>query len=164
MPTTWKRRKIKGKTEARETVSRAQTVAVSYTHLDVYKRQILEAGESVAREPVYSQTAASHDGADYGGTYAEVNLTAQHLFFYKDGQKILESDFVSGNVSKGHTTCLLYTSIINTPNNPTGVVYSAGTLARMADILRERQTQLGTDIVLISDEPYRELALSLIHI
>ena len=31
--------------------------------------------------------------------------------------------------------------IINTPNNPTGVVYSAGTLARMADILRERQTQ-----------------------
>ena len=61
--------------------------------------RILEAGE-----PVYSQTAASHDGADYGGTYAEVNLTAQHLFFYKDGQKILESDFVSGNVSKGHTT------------------------------------------------------------
>ena len=33
-----------------------------------------------------------------------MNLTAQHLFFYKDGQKILESDFVSGNVSKGHTT------------------------------------------------------------
>ena len=47
---------------------------------------------------------------------------------------------------------------ICSPNNPTGVVYSAGTLARMADILRERQTQLGTDIVLISDEPYRELA------
>ena len=66
--------------------------------------RILEAGESFVREPVYSQTAASHDGADYGGTYAEVNLTAQHLFFYKDGQKILESDFVSGNVSKGHTT------------------------------------------------------------
>ena len=66
--------------------------------------RILEAGESVVREPVYSQTAASHDGADYGGTYAEVNLTAQHLFFYKDGQKILESDFVSGNVSNGHTT------------------------------------------------------------
>ena len=30
----------------------------------------------------------------------EVNLTAQHLFFYKDGKRILESDFVSGNVSK----------------------------------------------------------------
>ena len=50
------------------------------------------------------QTAASHDGPDYGSTYAEVNLTAQHLIFYKDGQKVLESDFVSGNVSRGHTT------------------------------------------------------------
>lgn len=65
---------------------------------------ILEAGENVTREPVYAQTAASHDGPDYGNTYAEVNLTAQHMFFYKDGQKILESDFVSGNVSRGHTT------------------------------------------------------------
>lgn len=65
---------------------------------------VLEAGESVTREPVYSQTAASHDGPDYGNTYAEVNLTAQHLILYKDGEKILESDFVSGNVSRGHTT------------------------------------------------------------
>lgn len=65
---------------------------------------ILEAGESVTREPVYMQTAASHDGPDYGNTYAEVNLTAQHLILYKDGEKVLESDFVSGNVSRGHTT------------------------------------------------------------
>lgn len=48
--------------------------------------------------------------------------------------------------------------IINTPNNPTGVVYSAETLTRMADIMRAKQQELGTDIVLISDEPYRELA------
>ena len=48
--------------------------------------------------------------------------------------------------------------IINTPNNPTGVVYSADTLTRMADILRAKQQEFGTDIVLISDEPYRELA------
>lgn len=66
--------------------------------------RILESGESVTREPAYSQTAASHDGPDYGNTYAEVNLTAQRLFFYKDGQLVLESDFVSGNASKGHTT------------------------------------------------------------
>lgn len=46
----------------------------------------------------------AHDGNDYGNTYVEVNLTAQHLFMYKEGQKILESDFVSGNVSKGYTT------------------------------------------------------------
>ena len=48
--------------------------------------------------------------------------------------------------------------IINTPNNPTGVVYSAGTLERMADILRAKEKEYGTAIVLISDEPYRELA------
>ena len=64
----------------------------------------LLAGEPVVREPVYMQTAASREGNDYGTTYAEVNLTAQHLFFYKDGKKILESDFVSGNQSRGYTT------------------------------------------------------------
>lgn len=48
--------------------------------------------------------------------------------------------------------------IINTPNNPTGVVYSAETLARLADILRAKEEELKTAIVLISDEPYRELA------
>lgn len=65
---------------------------------------LLEAGESVTREPVYSQTAASHGTPDYGNSYVEVNLTAQHLFLYKDGEKILESDFVSGNVSRNYTT------------------------------------------------------------
>lgn len=48
--------------------------------------------------------------------------------------------------------------IINTPNNPTGVVYSEATLARIGEILREKETEFGTTIVLISDEPYRELA------
>ena len=65
---------------------------------------VLAAGESTTREPVYSQTAASHKAPDYGNSYVEVNLTAQHLFLYKDGEKILESDFVSGNVSKNYTT------------------------------------------------------------
>lgn len=64
----------------------------------------LAEGKDVTKEPAYAQKAASHDGNDYGNTYAEVNLTAQHMFFYKDGKKILESDFVSGNVSKGYTT------------------------------------------------------------
>ena len=66
--------------------------------------EILHSGESQTREPVYSQTAASHDGPDYGDTYVEINLTAQHLYFYKDGKLIVESDFVSGNESKGWST------------------------------------------------------------
>ena len=48
--------------------------------------------------------------------------------------------------------------IINTPNNPTGVIYSDETLTRLADILRAKSAEFGTEIVLISDEPYRELA------
>ncbi len=64
----------------------------------------LEAGESVVREPVYSQRANSHGETDYGDSYVEINLTAQHLFLYKDGKLIVESDFVSGNVAKGHST------------------------------------------------------------
>ena len=48
--------------------------------------------------------------------------------------------------------------IVNTPNNPTGVVYSEDTIRRMAAILEAKQKEYGTDIYLISDEPYRELA------
>lgn len=47
--------------------------------------------------------------------------------------------------------------IINSPNNPTGVVYSEATIIKLSDILREKQKEYGTDIYLVSDEPYREL-------
>ena len=50
-------------------------------------------------------------------------------------------------------TCVL----INTPNNPTGVVYSADTLTRMAAILTEKSAQYGHNIFLVSDEPYRDI-------
>ena len=48
--------------------------------------------------------------------------------------------------------------IVNTPNNPTGVVYSEETIQKMVAILEAKQKEFGTDIYLISDEPYRELA------
>lgn len=47
--------------------------------------------------------------------------------------------------------------LINTPNNPSGAVYSAQTLEKLAGILREKQKEYGHDIFLISDEPYREI-------
>ena len=47
--------------------------------------------------------------------------------------------------------------IVNSPNNPTGVVYSEDTIRRMAAILEEKEKAFGRDIYLISDEPYREL-------
>lgn len=48
--------------------------------------------------------------------------------------------------------------IVNTPNNPTGVVYSEETIKNLAQILEEKQREFGTSIYLIADEPYRELA------
>lgn len=48
--------------------------------------------------------------------------------------------------------------IVNTPNNPTGVVYSEDTIREMAEILEQKQQEYGTAIYLIADEPYRELA------
>lgn len=47
--------------------------------------------------------------------------------------------------------------IINTPNNPTGVVYSAKTMQAVGEILEKKQQEIGHDIYLVSDEPYREL-------
>ncbi len=47
--------------------------------------------------------------------------------------------------------------IINTPNNPTGVVYSEETLKRLQEILEKAEERIGHSIYVISDEPYREL-------
>lgn len=65
---------------------------------------MIERGESGERTPVYHQTAAAYGTPDYGNTYVEINLTAQHLFVYQDGELKTESDFVSGNSSRGYDT------------------------------------------------------------
>ena len=48
--------------------------------------------------------------------------------------------------------------LINSPNNPSGAVYSAETLRQMADMLLQKEKEFGHEIWLISDEPYREIA------
>ena len=47
--------------------------------------------------------------------------------------------------------------LINSPNNPTGVVYSEKTIAALSDILEKKQKEFGNPIYLVTDEPYREL-------
>ncbi|MGV8983908.1 pyridoxal phosphate-dependent aminotransferase [Clostridium sp.] len=47
--------------------------------------------------------------------------------------------------------------IINSPNNPTGIIYSEKVIQDLAELLREKEEELGTSIYLISDEPYREI-------
>lgn len=48
--------------------------------------------------------------------------------------------------------------IINTPNKPTGVIYSSESLTKMAEVLRKKEAEYKTSIYLISDEPYKEIA------
>ncbi len=47
--------------------------------------------------------------------------------------------------------------VINSPNNPGGVVYGEEVIRRLAAVLEKKQKEFGTDIYLIADEPYREL-------
>lgn len=50
--------------------------------------------------------------------------------------------------------------LVNTPNNPSGVVYSSTTLKRLADVLTRKSEEYGHTIYLISDEPYREIVFA----
>ena len=50
--------------------------------------------------------------------------------------------------------------LINTPNNPSGIVYSTETIRKLAEVLAKAQETYGHDIYIISDEPYREIVFS----
>lgn len=68
-------------------------------------KQILEdlaGGVPVSREPVYEQRAVQSGLDDIGDTYVEIDYTNQHMWYYKEGELVLESDIVSGNVSRGN--------------------------------------------------------------
>lgn len=54
--------------------------------------------------------------------------------------------------------------IINSPNNPTGAVYTEDDIKKLAEILEKKQAEYGTSIYLFSDEPYREIAFKGINI
>lgn len=72
---------------------------------DKEKAQIyedLEKGGSISREPVYSQTAKKHGANDIGSTYVEIDYTNQHLWYYKKGELVVETDIVSGNLSRNN--------------------------------------------------------------
>ncbi len=47
--------------------------------------------------------------------------------------------------------------LINSPNNPSGIVYSTETIKRLAEILKKKSEEFGHTIYLISDEPYRDI-------
>lgn len=68
--------------------------------------------EVIEKEPSYSQKAFIHDKNDIGNTYVEINITKQHLWFYKDGKLIAQGSVVTGNPNNGNAT-VLGTHMIN---------------------------------------------------
>ena len=66
--------------------------------------EIVKNGQDVTKEPEYSQTAKSSDSNDIGNTYVEINMTKQHLWFYKNGSLVVEGDVVTGNASTNTLT------------------------------------------------------------
>lgn len=64
----------------------------------------IRSGETIEREPVYSQKAGAHNSSDVGNTYVEVSISAQHMWYYKDGNLVVSSDVVTGNPNRGNGT------------------------------------------------------------
>ena len=65
---------------------------------------LLNSKQSVEKEPEYTQKGIADINNDIGNTYVEINLSGQHLYFYKDKALITEGDIVSGNVINGNAT------------------------------------------------------------
>ena len=66
--------------------------------------EAIKQGEESTREPIYSQDAVSREKDDIGNTYVEIDMTKQHLWFYKDGSLIVEGDVVTGNAANNWST------------------------------------------------------------
>ena len=64
----------------------------------------IKKGEKVTKEPVYSQDAISREKDDIGNTYVEIDMSKQHLWFYKNGSLIVEGDVVTGNAANNWST------------------------------------------------------------
>jgi len=83
-----------------------------------------------------------------------VNLTGAQL-------RVVPADFTGFQINFEAFEQMLsekvHAVLINTPNNPSGVAYSAKTLRRLADTLLAKEKEIGHEIWLISDEPYREI-------
>ena len=66
--------------------------------------EAIKSGYRGERTPVYKSEGAVRGENDYGDDYVEIDLTSQHVWVYKDGKVVTESDCVSGNISKNNGT------------------------------------------------------------
>lgn len=135
-------------------VSAEQGVAVSAAHvimtcgaaggINALFRAVLEPGDEVLCPAPYFVEYGFY-AENHGGVLR--SAPARPLTFE------LDADALAGNITE-RTRCVL----INSPNNPTGRVYSRQELDTLADVLRRASARFGRPILLISDEPYRFLA------
>lgn len=65
---------------------------------------IIKQGKTIEKEPTYTQTALANGDNDMGKTYVEIDLAAQHLWFYKNGALVVQGDIVTGNVNLNDAT------------------------------------------------------------
>lgn len=70
---------------------------------EAIKEAILK-GEDVTMEPVYYAVASTRGSSDIGNSYVEIDLNNQHVYVYKDGLMVLETDCVSGRPTNGNQT------------------------------------------------------------
>lgn len=66
----------------------------------------IEHGQTIMKEPLYTQKALARGDDDIGDTYVEVNITRQHIWYYKQGKLIAQGDVVTGCKSKNTPTFL----------------------------------------------------------
>lgn len=76
-------------------------------------------GEVATREPAYAQTAASHSAQDWGTTFIEVDLSAQHMWYIVDGSVAFQADVVTGLPTPDRATPSGVYSILYTERNAT---------------------------------------------
>ncbi len=62
--------------------------------------------DTIEREPAYSQKASTREGNEIRNTYIEINITTQHLWFYKDGKLITQGSIVTGNPNRNNATVI----------------------------------------------------------
>lgn len=66
--------------------------------------ETIKKGQTTTKEPIYAQTAISREANDIGNTYVEIDMTKQHLWFYKNGSLVVEGDVVTGNLTNNTST------------------------------------------------------------
>ena len=111
--------------------------------MNVFMKTILNPGDEVITFSPYFTEYRSYVG-NYDGKLVEIPCDART--FQPDVEAL------AANVTE-RTKAV----IINSPNNPTGVVYSRESLMAVADLLEEKQSEFGHPIFIFSDEPYREI-------